>query len=67
MARKGDKSMRGRPEKYSELKIPVSLALTRTAVSNLDAMAKAINLSRSEFVEQIARGLIELSLEREND
>lgn len=65
MAKKGIKSTRGRPEIYSELKTPVCLALTRTAIAKLDEMAKSMQLSRSEFVEQIARGLIKTRLKDE--
>lgn len=61
MAKKGTKSTRGRPEIYSEVKTSVCLALTPTAIDNLDNFAKKLKLSRSEFVEQIARGLIEIS------
>lgn len=63
MATKGRKSTRGRPELYSEVKNRVSLALTPTATEKLDELAGTMKLSRSEFVEQIARGLIRISLE----
>lgn len=55
---KGIKSMRGRPELYSEVKAKVSLSLTPTAVQGLDNLSSALNLSRSELVEQIGRKLI---------
>jgi metal-responsive CopG/Arc/MetJ family transcriptional regulator len=61
MAKKGRKSTRGRPEIYSEVKTTVCLALTPTAISKLDELAKSMRLSRSEFVEQIARGLIDIA------
>lgn len=60
MAQKGKKSTRGRPEIYSEVKTTVCLALTPTAIVKLDELAKSAQLSRSEFVEQIARGLINI-------
>ena len=62
MAKKAVKSTRGRPEMYSEVKTSVCLALTRTAIAKLDELAKSMQISRSEFVEQIARGLIEINL-----
>lgn len=61
MAKKGSKSTRSKPEIYSEVKASVSLALTPTAIYRLDSLAKTMGLSRSEFVEQIARGLIDIS------
>ncbi|MBW4662181.1 MAG: ribbon-helix-helix domain-containing protein [Drouetiella hepatica Uher 2000/2452] len=62
MAKKGLKSTRGRPEMYSEVKTSVCLALTRTAIAKLDELAKSMQLSRSEFIEQAARGLINFNL-----
>jgi hypothetical protein len=62
MGKKGIKSIRGRPEMYSEVKVSVCLALTPTAIDKLDDLAKSKQLSRSEFVEQIARGLIKIVL-----
>ncbi|MBD1821116.1 hypothetical protein H6F51_01085 [Cyanobacteria bacterium FACHB-DQ100] len=59
------KSSRGRPEMYSEVKIGVCIALTCTAITRLDELAKSVQLSRSEFVEQIARGLIKIDLNHE--
>lgn len=55
---KGIKSMRGRPEMYSEVKAKVSLTLTPTAVEGLDSLSSSLNLSRSEFVERIGRAII---------
>lgn len=66
MAKKGMKSRRGRPEMYSEVKVDVCLALTRTGIGKLDNLARSMQLSRSEFVEQIVRGLIEISLKKEH-
>lgn len=67
MAKKGTKSTRGRPEIYSEIKTSVCLALTPTAIAKLDDLAKSQQLSRSEFVERIARGLIEPNAENEHN
>jgi metal-responsive CopG/Arc/MetJ family transcriptional regulator len=47
---------------YSEVKVSVCLALTRTTITKLDDLAKSMKLSRSEFVEQLARGLISINL-----
>ena len=43
---------------YGETKKSVSMTLTETAVKVLDQMAIELNLTRSELVEQIARGII---------
>lgn len=59
--RKADKNKGGRPGSYDEPKQPVSLTLTKTAAQNLDQLATDRKLSRSEFVERIGRGLIELA------
>lgn len=52
--------MRAEPGTYGESKKMVSLTLTQTAVSLLDRMSRTVQLSRSELVEQIARGMIEV-------
>ncbi len=58
---KGQKSLKGQPELYDELKNRVTVSLTPTAVTGLDALAQSVELSRSELVEQIGRGLFSLS------
>jgi uncharacterized membrane protein affecting hemolysin expression len=65
MAKKGMKSSRGKPEMYSEVKVSICIALTPTAIAELNELAQSMQLSRSEFVEQIARGLIRLNLNNE--
>jgi hypothetical protein len=55
---KGVKSMRGRPEMYSEVKAKVSFTLTPTAVQGLDHLSSSLNLSRSELIERIGRAII---------
>lgn len=50
-AKKGD----ARTE-YEEIKQRCNLSLTPTAIANLDAFATQLNISRSEFVERLARG-----------
>lgn len=60
MSKKGQKNLRGEPEIWDELKKRYSMTLTPTAVKGLDALAKSMNLSRSEFIERIGRGIIPL-------
>lgn len=60
MAKPKHKSMRNQPEMYNELKKAYSLSLTPTAINSLDSHAKICGISRSELVEQFARGLEEL-------
>ena len=54
--------MRGRPELYDEIKKPYSIGITATGVKGLDALSQSFNLSRSEFVEQIGRGILKVTL-----
>lgn len=51
--------MRGRPELYSEVKKKKTFSLTPTASQNLDNLSAAFNLSQSELIEQIAKGIID--------
>lgn len=60
-SRKGVKSMRGQPEVYDELKKIVSMSLTPTALAGLDESSVRLNISRSELVERIGRGLLTIS------
>jgi hypothetical protein len=60
-SRKGVKSMRGQPEVYDELKKIVSLSLTPTALAGLDESSERLNISRSELVERIGRGLLTIA------
>ncbi len=60
MAKPKHKSMRNQPEMYDEIKQVRSFSLTKKAVNELDSVAKIYGISRSELVEQIARGLIKL-------
>jgi hypothetical protein len=52
----GKKRTKGTPAIHSEMKVTRAIALTDTAVTLLDQRAKELNLTRSELVEQIARG-----------
>jgi hypothetical protein len=50
----------GRRE-YGEKKVYMNNAVTPTAQSGLDAIAKSWNLSRSELLERIGRGILQVS------
>lgn len=50
------KRKRGQPRHYEEKKEKITLRITPTAISSLDRQATANNVSRSELVEQYARG-----------
>ena len=60
MAKPKHKSMRNQPEMYDEIKQSCAFSLTKTAIKKLDAFSKRYRISRSELVEQIAKGLIKL-------
>ena len=59
--RKGVKSMRGQPEMYNELKKIFSFSLTPTARAGLDQLSEQLNISRSELIEGIGRGLLTIA------
>ena len=46
---------------WGEAKERFSIMLTPTAVNKIDDRAKALGLSRSELLEQAARGLVPMS------
>jgi hypothetical protein len=52
------KKQRGQPELYDEVKKRVTIALTPTGDKRLSELASTFDLSKSEFVEQLARGVI---------
>ena len=54
------KSLRGQPEIYDERKKPTGIGLTPTAVTGLDQIAAGMKISRSELVERIGRGILEV-------
>jgi hypothetical protein len=58
---KGEKRVKGVGALHNEPKKRYSITLTPTCVANLDAIAKERGISRSEFVEQIGRGIIPLA------
>ncbi len=47
--------MRNRETRHGEYKIRTNLMLTPSSIEKLDKLAKKLNLSRSELVEQFAR------------
>jgi hypothetical protein len=64
-SRKGMKSMRGQPEMYDELKKIVSVSITPTAQAGLAQLSEQLNISRSELIERIGRGILTIK-ESEN-
>lgn len=61
-AKKAHKSTRGEGEYYDEIKDRISVGITNTARQGLDQMSEQLNLSRSELIERIGRGIIKLAL-----
>jgi hypothetical protein len=59
--RKGVKSMRGQPEVYDEVKKSVSFSVTLTAQTGLTRLSEQLNISRSELIERIGRGLLTIA------
>ena len=57
-AGKDKQNRKGLGQYYSEPKKPTMIGLTPTAVKQLDELAAEFNLSRSEFIERIARRMI---------
>lgn len=57
---RGRKNLRGQSELHSEIKVPVSIGLSQSALHQLDLISQSIKCSRSELVERIARGLVQL-------
>ncbi|HEY9598394.1 MAG TPA: ribbon-helix-helix protein, CopG family [Cyanophyceae cyanobacterium] len=51
-----EKRGRGQPRHYDENKEKVTVRITPTAIASLDSLATQLNISRSEFVERLARG-----------
>jgi len=54
---KGKKAMRGQGQYYNEAKKQLALSLTPTAIANLQKEADKHNLSKSEYIEQLARAM----------
>lgn len=59
--KKGIKSMRGQGEIYDETKKSTSFGLTLTAKAGLKKISSDLNISTSELIEQIGRGLLLIS------
>lgn len=57
-AQKGLKSLRGQPEMYDEVKQRYTFSLTPTARAEIQKMSQQFNLSSSELIERIGRGLV---------
>lgn len=58
MPTKGKKNQKGQPEKYGEMKKRTNFTLTPTGTAQLENLAARRELSKSEFIEQVARGEI---------
>jgi predicted transcriptional regulator len=57
----GKKKLKNDPYIWDEVKKSLHLSLTLTAIDGLQALATEKNLSRSELVERIGRGIITLN------
>lgn len=64
MPRKKRKQNQAEKGAWGENKERVAIMLTPTAIEVLDARAKALSLSRSEFLERIVRGKAGMSSEQ---
>jgi len=53
--------MRGQPEIYKELKKIASFSLTPTAIEGLKQLSAQLNISRSEVLERIGRGVFTIA------
>jgi hypothetical protein len=60
-SRKGMKSMRGQPEIYNELKKITSFSITPSAKLGLKQLSEQLNISCSELIERIGRGLFTIA------
>jgi metal-responsive CopG/Arc/MetJ family transcriptional regulator len=56
MPKKGQKSQKGIGDLYDQPKTRTTVALTLEAQQKLDIRAKQLGISRSELIEQFARG-----------
>lgn len=52
---------RAQRREYGEKKVYMNNAVTPTAQAGLDAIAKSMNLSRSELLERIGRGMLQVN------
>ena len=58
---KGGRRVKGEGAMYNETKKFVTFTLTPSGIARLNALADQYDVSRSEFVEQVARGIIPVS------
>jgi metal-responsive CopG/Arc/MetJ family transcriptional regulator len=54
------KRVKDEPALYDEIKVRAMMTLTPTAIKELDKKATELGISRSEFVERVAREIITL-------
>jgi len=60
VTKKGFKKAKGEPAFWEEMKTRHSISVTPAGIKGLDELAKARDLSRSELIERIGRGVIPL-------
>jgi hypothetical protein len=58
---KGIACRKGEPIFWDELKERINLSLTPTAIANLTQIAEEENLTRSEVLERILRGMLQVN------
>lgn len=52
---------KGKPNTvYDELKARITVSITPTAVNGIDALAARLGVARSEVIEQIGRGILQV-------
>lgn len=66
MIKKTRRSLKGIGDYWEERKRPLNLTVTPTALEGLERIALSRDLSKSELVERIGRGLIPLGKEIES-
>lgn len=53
---------KGKPNTvYNELKARMTVSITPTAVNGIDGLVESLGITRSEFLEQIGRGLLQVN------
>jgi hypothetical protein len=67
MPKKGHKSTSGVGDLYDERKRNINLTLTPTAIDALEEKAEELELSKSEFIERIARGNLSTSYNQDTN
>lgn len=65
MPKKGHKSQAGVGDLYETPKVKLNLSVTEDAKNLLEQRASVMEISRSELIEQFARGSINLSTQSE--